>query len=253
MCIDTRDPQVYAAGHTCRPDGGRYHATKGDREVAANTTRLHYSPRSPEVQLLAESDPRMGALADAVGVVDIGVGGDRFLSLGRAIVGQQLSTKASSTIWARVVALGGFVPASILAASDAELRGAGLSGAKTAYLRDLATRVLAGEVDLEALDALADEEVITELTRVKGIGRWTAEMFLIFNLARPDVLALDDAGLLRAAGWLLDIGRPADAATLAEAGTLWRPLRSVASLYLWGALDRGLVPRSGQPGGSVPR
>lgn len=195
----------------------------------------------------------MGALADAVGVIDIEVGGDRFVSLGRAIVGQQLSTKAAATIWSRVVAVGPFAPESVLHASDAELRGAGLSGAKAVYVRDLASRVLSGSLDLEALDGLSDEEVIGEVTQVKGIGRWTAEMFLVFNLARPDVLALDDAGLLRAAGWLLELGRPADAAALAEAGRSWRPVRSVASLYLWGALDRGLVPRNGQPGGLTLR
>jgi len=217
--------------------------------VTAQAARLHYTPQSPEVRLLAESDPRMRVLADAVGEIDLEVEDDRFVSLGRAIVGQQLSTRAAATIWSRAVALGPFVPASILAASDAELRGAGLSGAKVAYVRDLATRVLSGDLDLEALDGLADDDVVRELVRVKGIGRWTAEMFLIFSLARPDVLALDDAGLLRAAGWLLDLGGPADTAALAEVGRSWRPVRSVASLYLWGALDRGLVPRNGPPGG----
>lgn len=221
--------------------------------MAADTVRLRYAPQSPEVRLLAESDPRMGALAAAVGVIDIEVEGDRFVSLGRAIVGQQLSTKAAATIWSRVVALGPFAPETVLAVGGGELRGAGLSGAKVTYVRDLAERVVSGDLDLEVVDALEDDEVVREVTRVKGIGRWTAEMFLIFCLARPDVLALDDAGLLRAAGWLLDLGGPADAIALAEAGRLWRPVRSVASLYLWGALDRGLVPRSCQPGGLTPR
>lgn len=221
--------------------------------MAADTVRLRYAPQSPEVRLLAESDPRMGALAAAVGVIDIEVEGDRFVSLGRAIVGQQLSTKAAATIWSRVVALGPFAPETVLAVGGGELRGAGLSGAKVTYVRDLAERVVSGDLDLEGVDAMEDDEVVREVTRVKGIGRWTAEMFLIFSLARPDVLALDDAGLLRAAGWLLDLGGPADAIALAEAGRLWRPVRSVASLYLWGALDRGLVPRGSQLGGLTPR
>jgi len=102
-------------------------------------------------------------------------------------------------------------------------------------------------------DALEDEAVIAEVTRVKGVGRWTAEMFLLFSLARPDVLALDDGGLLRAAGWALELGRPATGAELATAGEAWRPYRSVASLYLWACLDRRLVPRNGAPGGLTPR
>lgn len=202
---------------------------------------------------MAAADAAMAALIGAVGDIDITLRADRFAALGRAIVGQQLSTKAAATIWSRVLALGDFTPVAIMAAADGELRGAGLSGAKLAYLRDLAARVLTGDVDLEGLDALSDDAVITEVTRVKGIGRWTAEMFLVFSLGRPDVLALDDAGLLRSAGWLLGMDGPADAAALAAAGEAWRPLRSVASLYLWAALDKGLVPRPGQPGGLTPR
>jgi len=221
--------------------------------VADALVRLRYAPGSPEVLALAAADPRMAALTHAVGDIDISLRADRFEALGRAIVGQQLSTKAAATIWARVTALAPFTPAELMALPDADLRGAGLSGAKLGYLRDLAARVASGDVDLAALDALSDDEVIAEVTRVKGIGRWTAEMFLVFSLARPDVLAVDDAGLLRAAGWLLDLGRPATGSELGDAGEAWRPHRSVASLYLWGALDRGLVPRLGPPGGLTPR
>jgi DNA-3-methyladenine glycosylase II len=120
-------------------------------------------------------------------------------------------------------------------------------------VRDLAERVHTGDLVLESLDALPDDAVIAEVTRVKGIGRWTAEMFLLFSLKRPDVLAVDDGGLLRAAGWALELGRPATGAELASAGEAWSPYRSVASLYLWGCLDRGLVPRTGAPGGLTPR
>jgi DNA-3-methyladenine glycosylase II len=103
------------------------------------------------------------------------------------------------------------------------------------------------------MDAMDDDAVVAEVTRVKGVGRWTAEMFLLFSLARPDVLALDDGGLLRAAGWALELGRPATGAELAAAGEAWRPYRSVASLYLWACLDRRLVPRNGASGGLTPR
>jgi DNA-3-methyladenine glycosylase II len=215
-------------------------------------SRLTYHPASPEVIALA-ADPVMARVTAAVGEVSVGVEADRFVSLSRAIVGQQLSTAAANTIWRRFETLGPVEPLAVLALEEAQMRGVGLSGAKTRYVRDLAERVASGDLDLDRLDALEDEAVIAEVTRVKGIGRWTAEMFLVFSLERPDVLALDDAGLLRAGGWALELGRSADRAELAAAGEGWKPYRSVASLYLWASLDRGLVPRTAQPGGLTPR
>jgi len=214
--------------------------------------RLTYTPASPEVLALA-ADPVMAHVTQAVGDVSVGVEPDRFISLCRAIVGQQLSTKAASTIWGRLAALGPVTPSAIVELTEGELRGVGLSGAKSVYVRDLAQRVVSGDLDLATLDALSDDAVLADVTRVKGIGRWTAEMFLIFSLARPDVLALDDAGLLRAAGWALGLGRAATGPEMAAAGEGWRPYRSVASLYLWACLDLGLVPRNGAPGGLTPR
>jgi DNA-3-methyladenine glycosylase II len=205
--------------------------------------RLRFTPDSAEATLLSSADPRMAALIAAVGTVDVRLTGDRFASLARAIVGQQLSTKAASTIWSRFAALGPVSPAGTLALDEADLRSAGLSRGKVSYLRDLAGKAASGEVDLDAIDALDDEAVLAEVMKVKGIGRWTGEMFLIFSLGRRDVLAVDDGGLLRSAGWLLDLGHPADASTLASAGELWRPMRTAASLFLWAALDKGLVPR----------
>jgi len=214
--------------------------------------RLSYTPQSPEVVALA-LDPVMARVTAAVGDVSVGVEEDRFSSLASAIVGQQLSTAAANTIWRRFEALGPVEPAAVLELAEEQLRGVGLSGAKARYVRDLAERVASGDLDLDSLDALEDDAVIAEVCRVKGIGRWTAEMFLVFSLARPDVLALDDAGLLRAAGWALELGRPATRDELAAAGEAWSPHRSAASLYLWASLDRGLVPRTGAPGGLTPR
>jgi DNA-3-methyladenine glycosylase II len=218
----------------------------------APLARLSYTPSSPEVVALS-ADPTMVRLVAAVGDVSVGVEHDRFVSLASAIVGQQLSTAAANTIWRRFESLGPVDPEAILALDEPTMRGVGLSGAKARYVRDLAEHVATGALDLSALDTLDDDAVIAEVTRVKGIGRWTAEMFLIFSLARPDVLALDDAGLLRAAGWALECGRSATRDELALAGDAWRPFRSVASLYLWASLDRGLVPRTGAPGGLTPR
>jgi DNA-3-methyladenine glycosylase II len=214
--------------------------------------RLSYTLASPEVAAIS-GDPVMARVTAAVSDVSVGIEPDRFIALARAIVGQQLSTAAASTIWRRFAALGPVEPRAILELEEADLRSVGLSGAKARYVRDLAERVASGDLRLEALDTLDDEAVLADVTRVKGIGRWTGEMFLIFSLARPDVLALDDAGLLRAAGWALELGRSATAVEMSEAGEAWRPFRSVASLYLWASLDTGLVPRTGQPGGLTPR
>ena len=215
-------------------------------------TRLTYSPDSPEVVALA-ADPVMARVTTAVGDVSVGVEPDRFVALASAIIGQQLSTAAANTIWKRFAALGPMEPTAVLGLKEAAMRSVGLSGAKTRYVRDLAERVASGDLELDSLDALEDDEVIAEVNRVKGIGRWTAEMFLVFSLARPDVLALDDGGLLRAGGWALDLGRAATREELGVAGEGWKPYRSVASLYLWGSLDRALVPRTAQPGGLTPR
>lgn len=206
--------------------------------------RVTYTSASPEVVALS-TDPLMARLIGTIGEVSLGVEDDRFASLASAIVGQQLSSAAAATIWRRFEALGPVTPAGVLSRDEAELRGAGLSGAKVRYVRDLAERVTSGALELARLDSLGDAEVIAEVTQVKGIGRWTAEMFLLFSLARPDVLALDDAGLLRAGGWALGCGRSATRDELAVAGEGWRPYRSVASLYLWAALDHRLVPRTG--------
>jgi DNA-3-methyladenine glycosylase II len=214
--------------------------------------RLGFHAASPEAVALS-ADPVIARVISCVGEVSVGLERDRFVSLASAIVGQQLSTVAASTIWRRFAALGPVEPASILALDDEQLRGVGLSGQKTRYLRDLSERVAARDLELDALDELEDEAVIAELTRVKGVGRWTAEMFLIFSLARPDVLAVDDGGLLRAGGWALDLGRAATPGELGAAGAAWRPYRTAASLYLWASLDRGLVPRTTAPGGLTPR
>lgn len=156
-----------------------------------------------------------------------------FVTLVSSIIGQQLSTKAAATIRGRVeaivpnLALSGFAKVS----PDA-LRGAGLSAAKVRSLLDLAQRVNEGRLDLAGLASISDEGAIAELTTVMGIGRWTAEMFLIFGLKRPNVLALSDAGLRRAARLLYG-----DDTTLEDIGIRWHPYRSVASWYLWRHLD----------------
>jgi DNA-3-methyladenine glycosylase II len=164
---------------------------------------------------------------------------DAYEAIARAIVGQQLSTKAAASIWGKLLdAFGGGMPepAELLAAGDDVLRGAGLSRAKVGFLRDLATRIAEGELDLKRLPELPDEDVVAELIEIHGVGRWTAEMFLIFHLGRPDVVSTGDLGIRRAVQieyGLDDLPAPAELERIAEP---WRPHRTLACLYLWRSL-----------------
>ena len=169
---------------------------------------------------------------------------DAYGILVRSIVGQQLSTRAASTIYGRVVELfGGEVPApaKLIAADPEALRAAGLSRAKVAYLRDLAERVEDGDLDLDHLTELPDDQVSEQLTAVKGIGQWSADMFLIFHLGRPDILAVGDLGIRRAAERAYGLKKIPDAKTLTRIAEPWRPYRSLACLYLWASLDNAPV------------
>ena len=195
-------------------------------------------------EYLRKQDPVLKRLIDERGTIDPEIDRrasrpDPYIALSRAIVGQQLSTKAAASIWARFEQLfdGAPKPDQVAAADDELLRSAGLSGSKTAYLKDLASRVASGDLDLERVGELPDEDIIAELTEIKGIGRWTAEMFLIFHLGRPDVLSTGDLGIRRAvqiAFGLDELPGPTDLERLAEP---WRPERTLACLYLWRSLD----------------
>ena len=162
-----------------------------------------------------------------------------YAALLRAIVGQQLSTRSAEAIFGRLVAKfdgRGPTPRELIEMDPEELRSVGLSHAKVAYLRDLAERVEDGELQLDLLKQLTDEEVSSQLTAVKGVGQWTTDMFLMFNLGRPDVFPVGDLGIRNAMKRLYDLPEkptPADYARIAEP---WRPHRSLASLYLWTAL-----------------
>jgi DNA-3-methyladenine glycosylase II len=164
---------------------------------------------------------------------------DPFVALVHAIISQQLSTKAAATIAGRVEALlGGMLePTRVASVSDVQLRGAGLSGQKIGYLRDLCRRIEDRSLPLDALEAMADEDVIAALTQVKGIGRWTAEMFLMFRLQRPDVLPVGDLGIVKAVQRIYRMRKVPSAARLHRLGEAWRPYRSVACWYLWASLD----------------
>jgi DNA-3-methyladenine glycosylase II len=164
---------------------------------------------------------------------------DHLSALTGAIVSQQLSTKAAATIFGRFAALfpDNVIDAAVIAKlSDATLRGVGFSGQKIGYLRDLSARIADGRLNLDELDALPDEQVIERLTAVKGFGRWTAEMFLMFRLHRPDVLPAGDLGIVNAIQRLYRLRKRPDPKRILKMGEVWRPYRSVASWYLWQTL-----------------
>jgi DNA-3-methyladenine glycosylase II len=168
--------------------------------------------------------------------------GTHFEAVARAIVYQQLSGKAAGTIHGRFHALYGDrapEPAELLATPDAALRGAGLSRQKVGYLRDLAARVDAGDVPLADIDALGDQQVVDALTRVKGVGRWTAQMFLMFRLGRPDVLPDLDLGVQKAIQLAYGLDAMPKPADVLRIGAPWAPHRTVAAWYLWRYLDNG--------------
>ncbi|HEY2433422.1 MAG TPA: DNA-3-methyladenine glycosylase [Vicinamibacterales bacterium] len=162
-----------------------------------------------------------------------------FPALVRTITSQQISTKAAATIHGRLVGLmpGGVTPAALLILADEELRGAGLSRQKSAYLRDLATKVQSGELPVDALHELSDDEIIEAIVTVKGLGRWSAEMFLMFRLRRPDVLPVDDLGIVNAIQRLYKLRTRPKADRIRKIGEAWRPYRTVACWYLWRSLE----------------
>ena len=187
---------------------------------------------------LARKDPVMAALIRSRPKVFLARRGEPFVTLARAIVGQQISVKAAQSVWDRVVTCAGAVtPEGILLKKPSELRACGLSDRKTEYIVDLARRFADGLVHPYRWPEMSDEEVIADLVQVRGIGRWTAEMFLIFSLLRPDVLPLDDLGLQKGIRGAYFRNRRIALKTMAKLGETWRPWRSVATWYLWRSLD----------------
>ena len=164
--------------------------------------------------------------------------GEPFYTLARSIVGQQISVKASDKVWQRLIAaIPEFTPKGISGSVEEDLRACGLSQRKVSYLRDLARHFEQELLEPGSWEAMDDEAVIVDLMRVRGIGRWTAEMFLIFNLQRPDVLPLDDFGLQRAMSMHYNNNQPLSKLKIRVISNQWQPWRSVATWYLWRSLD----------------
>jgi DNA-3-methyladenine glycosylase II len=195
---------------------------------------------------LSRRDRVMSKLIPQFGQARLQSRGDAFTTLARSIVGQQISVKAAQTVWGRFTGLmvplasatpESVQPSDVLSLSVAQLRSAGLSVRKAEYLLDLARHFHQGQVHVGQWSQMDDERIIEELVAIRGIGRWTAEMFLIFHLMRPNVLPLDDVGLIKGISVNYFSGEPVSRAEAREVADAWAPYRSVATWYLWRSLD----------------
>jgi DNA-3-methyladenine glycosylase II len=218
-------------------------------------------------RMLMRRDPILGAAIKRIGPCGMAdrQRKDHLTALVASLVSQQLSTRAAATIFGRFTALfpGNHIQdaAAVAAIDDVTLRSVGLSGQKVKYLRDLSSRILDGSLNLDELDTLPDELVIERLTAVKGFGRWTAEMFLMFRLHRPDILPVDDLGIQNAIRRLYRLRKRPTPTRMMKLGDKWKPYRSVASWYLWQTLRNepasagasAVVRTSTRAAGSRPR
>lgn len=202
---------------------------------------LQFSIQDKEILYLINRDPQLGWLIHEIGDISVPMSNNNFELLVHSIIGQQLSFQAAKTISNRVQEFcKELTPEIILESNEEGLRACGLSKAKITYLKDLSAKVL-HEVQFSELQNMADEQVIKVLTKVKGIGPWTAEMFLIFALGRLDVFSSGDASLKKAMKWLYQLDMHANMNDLSTITEKWMPYRTVASLYLWDAIDSGFI------------
>lgn len=194
---------------------------------------------------LTKHDPVLGKLIANIGCYELELNDDYYLKLISSIIGQQLSVKAANTIFSRVKNLcNGVSPQNIISLADDELRNAGVSRPKIKYIKHLSKEIINNRINLNSLFFLSDEEVVSELTKIKGIGRWTAEMFMIFSLGRLDIFSTSDAGLRRAIKWLYNVDDSIEISLLNGISDNWKPYRSIASLYLWESINKGLINNS---------
>lgn len=209
------------------------------RKTRSYTVGLHRSA----VRHLRRSDPILARVVAGHGPhrFELRTGGSHFDAIARAIVSQQLSVKAASTIHARFRELydgAGGAPGVVARIPEKRLREAGLSRQKISYIQDLAKRVTSGELDLDRIDEMSDDELVARLTAVKGVGTWTAQMFLMFRLGRPDVLPVLDLGIQKAIQRAYGLRKRPSARQMEKIGRAWAPYRTIACWYLWRSLDQ---------------
>lgn len=202
-------------------------------------SRTHKASHALATRHLRNADPVLGALIERIGPCRMQFGEPTFHSLAESILYQQLNGKAAATIFDRFTALAGdpVTPGGILKLTDAEMRGVGLSRQKTAYLRDLSEKTAAGLLEFERMAEMTEGEVIAHLTQVKGVGVWTAHMFLMFTLRRPDILPVGDYGVQAAIKKHYKKRKWPKPAVMEKIARPWAPYRSIACWYLWKSLD----------------
>ena len=187
---------------------------------------------------LKKKDKKLGIIIDSYPKDFLFSKSDPFLTLARSIVGQQISVKAAQSVWDKLILKIGIVSPEIIYKSHSnKLRSAGLSRQKVSYLKNLAFAFIDKKIKIKLWNKMSDDEVIEDLVQIKGIGRWTAEMFLIFNLCRADIFPLDDIGMIKGICKIYNLKYPIKRRKLIQIGNRWRPYRSVATWYLWRSLD----------------
>lgn len=201
---------------------------------------IEFKQNDENIKSLSKNDPVLGKLIKVVGDYTLDIQEPNFEALVKKIIGQQLSFKAASTIWSRVAGLCPIVaPEKVQEISDDALRAVGVSRPKIKYIRDLTEKILNGQLNLSNIHRLEDEDVVRSLTTVKGIGQWSAEMFLIFSLGRENVFSFGDVGLRRGIKWLYQVDDKEIESLLAI--EQWTPNKTIASLYLWEVVNQNFV------------
>ena len=192
---------------------------------------------------LINNDSELRVLIDTIGPLEVETRTDHFIALAKSIVGQQLSFKAANTIWNRAIDIyeGELTPERTLEIDLDLLKSAGISSSKAQYLKNLSRAFIDGDIKPDNFMNMGNDEVIEMLTCVKGVGVWTAEMFLIFSLGREDVFSINDVGLQRAIKWLYKLDGKISKDRLHEISSRWAPFRTYASLYLWEAINRNII------------
>lgn len=194
-------------------------------------------------ETLTQSDPKLKQIIDSCGFLDIRLKRDYFVALVRSIIGQQLSGKAAASIYQRLISSfnGCLSPDKLLGAEIQTFMSIGVSRTKTQFIKNLSEAIIDDNLCLEDLETLENKAVVRRLVEIKGIGQWTAEMFLIFSLGRQDVFPLGDGALRRAVASLYKRGNRVEESELIQISDKWRPFRTFASLYLWEAIDREII------------
>lgn len=200
------------------------------------------SPISEESIQLSSSDKKLKKIISQIGELKIPLIKNEYISLINFIIGQQLSEKAANTIFHRLCAsIEDITPEKIIKTNNTIFQNAGISRMKISFIKDLSIKIVNEEIDFKKLKKHDNETVIKKLTEIKGIGQWTAEMFLIFTLGRMDVISLNDVGLQRSIKWLYKLNDNPNKESMIKISNKWKPYRSIASLYLWELINRNII------------